>query len=71
MSILSRRLASLTDRQMSLLDSLSYGCPVDKIPSFELGTIKDTLGVETISDAVSVYVDWLDGNTISNRGNCI
>lgn len=60
MSILSRRLATLTDRQMSLLDRVSYGHPLDRDMYQELDTIKNTLNVETISEAVNSYIAWLD-----------
>lgn len=60
----------LTDRQMCLLDMISYGrlisdiaqdlgCPVTVVQE-NLHMIKKTLGVKSIFRAVEAYIKWVD-----------
>lgn len=70
MSTLTRRLASLTDRQMYLLDMLEFSSPETIIDDCggnaesiraELEEIKDTLKVRSVLEAIRKYVLWIEG----------
>lgn len=73
MSTLSKRLANLTDRQMYLLDMITYSTPETIVcdcrgsPASicsELEEIKNILGAKSILAAHDSYERWLDGYAV-------
>lgn len=70
MSILVRKVSTLTDKQMRILDLVSYGLPTASIAEemnrpaaairSDLFEIRKALGVSSTLKAAEIYINWIE-----------